>query len=145
VAVVVNGTAQYSFYLDELPLKSRGVEVTVTPKLFCQSTAIEEADYTIESGFTLEGSEGYYTSYSGTEKLRFDGWQDGIILYTKELTAGGLKSDRGVVVNTRCYLQDSVCTLSTYDSNLLEGSDTTLLEPEYSFEIIGYLPYINLD
>jgi hypothetical protein len=146
VAVVVNGTAQYSFYLDELPLKSRGVEVTVTPKLFCQSISVEETDYTIESGFTLDKYEGsFYTSYSGEEKLRFDGWQDGIILYTQELTAGGLKNDRGVVNNSRCYLQDSICTLSTYDSDLLEDSETTLLEPEYSFEIIGYLPYKTLD
>lgn len=142
IAVVINGKAEYS-YDAELPYKARGIDVSIVPKLFCESNAITQEDYVVEKAYTAEKNEGkYYTSYSGEETLAFADYADGFVLYTRELKEGGNKKSRNVVRNLRVFLRDGECTLTTYDS---VGEDETILMPKYEFDIIGYITWTPLE
>lgn len=142
IAVVINGKAEYS-YDAELPYKARGIDVSIVPKLFCESNAITQEDYVVEKAYTAEKNEGkYYTSYSGEETLAFADYADGFVLYTRELKEGGNKENRNVVRNLRVFLRDGECTLTTYDS---VGEDETILMPKYEFDIIGYITWTPLE
>lgn len=142
IAVVINGKAEYS-YDAELPYKARGINVSIVPKLFCESNAITQEDYVVEKAYTAEKKEGkYYTSYSGEETLAFADYADGFVLYTRELKEGGNKENRNVVRNLRVFLRDGECTLTTYDS---VDEDETILMPKYEFDIIGYITWTPLE
>ena len=41
---IVDGGAQFTEELKGLPLKSRGVEVTITPKMFCKASELKESE-----------------------------------------------------------------------------------------------------
>jgi len=141
--VVVNGEGHYSYYLSDLPLKSRGVEVVAIPKYFCAAKSIKEKDYTVEKEFSVEKNEGKYTtSFSGTEELAFEDYDDGFIIYTKTLTEGGKKESRGQVINAKSFLHDGNCTISTYD---YDDADSKILTPKYDIDIIGYLTWSTLE
>ncbi|MCD2492402.1 zinc ribbon domain-containing protein [Lacrimispora sp. NSJ-141] len=141
--VIVDGVGEYSCYLDDLPLKSRGVEVTVTPQIFCGSKELKEADYTVETPFAVEKEEGKYTtSFSGKEELSFSGYEDGLVIYTSELLDGGRKEDKGELIRTASCLRDGRCTLATYT---WEDSDKKILMPSYDINVIGYLKWNNFN
>ena len=142
IAVVINGKAQYSYYA-YLPYKSRGIDVSIVPKLFCESAAITQEDYVVEKAYTAEKYEGSYSnSYEGEETLAFTDFADGFILYTKELKEGGNKENRNIVKNLSIFLRDGECTLTTYDS---VDEDETILMPKYEFNIIGYITWTSLE
>ena len=142
IAVVINGKAEYSYYA-ELPYKARGIDVSIVPKLFCESAAITKEDYVIEKAYTAEKYESSYSnSYSGKETLAFADYADGFVLYTRELKEGGNKENRNVVSNLRVFLRDGECTLTTYDS---VDADETILKPKYEFNIIGYITWTPLE
>lgn len=140
-AVVINGKAKYSYYAD-LPYKSRGIDITVIPKLFCKSVAITEDDYVIEKPYTAEKKEtSYSNSYSGEEILSFKDYADGFVLYTRELKEGGSKESRNNVEYLSNFLCDGECTLKTYD---YVDKDKSILMPQYEFKIIGYITWEKL-
>ena len=142
IAVVINGKAQYSYYA-YLPYKSRGIDVSIVPKLFCESAAITQEDYVVEKAYTAEKYEGsYFNSYSGEETLAFADFADGYILYTRELKEGGNKENRNIVKNLSVFLRDGECTITTYDS---VDEDETILMPKYEFNIIGYITWTSLE
>lgn len=142
MAVVINGKAEYGYYA-ELPYKARGIDISVVPKLFCESDAIKQEDYVIEKAYTAERNDGeYYTSYSGEETLAFTDYADGFVLYQRELVEGGNKESRNVVRNLHAFLRGGECTLTTYDS---AGEDETILMPKYEFNIIGYITWTPLE
>jgi len=142
IAVVINGKAEYSYYA-ELPYKARGIDVSIVPKLFCESDSITQEDFVVEKAYTAEKSEtSYSNSYSGEETLAFADYADGFILYTRELKEGGNKENRNVVRNMRAYLRDGECTLTTYDS---VDEDETILMPKYEFNIVGYITWTPLE
>lgn len=142
LAIVVDGKAEYTYYAN-LPYKARGIDISIVPKVFCESTTITEEDYVIEKAYTAEKYEGsYVNSYSGEETLTFDDYADGFILYTRELKEGGNKENRNVVRNLSAFLRDSECTLTTYDS---VDEDETILMPKYEFNIIGYITWTQLE
>lgn len=142
VAAVINGKVEYS-YNAELPYKSRGIDVSIVPKLFCESAAIAQEEYVIEKAYTAEKYEGsFFNSYSGETTFAFSDYADGLIFYTKELKEGGDKENRNVVNNLIAFLRDGECTLTTYDS---VGEDETILMPKYEFNIIGYLTWTPLE
>lgn len=141
-AVVINGKAEYSYYA-ELPYKARGIDVSIVPKFFCESSTIKEENYVIEKAYTAEKEEGkYYNSYSGEETLSFSDYSDGFVIFTRELTEGGNKENRNVVKNLRVFLHGGKCTLTTYDS---VDADQTILMPKYEFNIIGYITWTQLE
>lgn len=142
VAVVVNGKAEYK-YGAKLPHKARGIDVSIEPKMFCESAAIKTEDYMIEEKYTATRHEGYYSdSYSGRETLTFPNCTDGFVIYTQELKDGGNKDNRNVVQNLKIFLRDGECTLTTYDS---ADKDETILMPRYEFNIIGYVTWTTLE
>lgn len=142
IAVVINGKAEYSYYA-QLPYKARGVDVSIVPKLFCESAAITPEDYVIEKAYTAEKYDGSYSdSYSGEETLSFAGYADGFVLYTRELKEGGNKENRNIVKNLRIFLRGGECTLTTYDS---VDDGETILMPKYEFNIIGYITWTPLE
>lgn len=143
IAAVVNGKSEYSYYA-ELPYKSRGLDISIVPKLFCESNvAIKQEDYVIEKAYTAEKNAGkYYTSYLGEETLAFANYNDGFIIYTRELKEGGNKENRNIVKSLRAFLHNGECTLETYDS---VGEGKTILMPEYEFNIIGYITWTPLE
>lgn len=142
IAVVIGGKAEYSYYAS-LPYKARGIDVSIVPKLFCESAAITQEDYVVEKAYTAEKYEGSYSnSYSGEETLAFADYADGFVLYTRELKEGGNKENRNVVRNLSVFLRDGECTLTTYDS---VDEDETILMPKYEFNIIGYITWTPLE
>lgn len=142
IAVVINGKVEYSYYA-ELPYKARGIDVSIVPKLFCESNSITQEDYVVEKAYTAEKSEtSYSNSYSGEETLAFADYADGFILYTRELKEGGNKENRNVIRNMRAFLRDGECTLTTYDS---VDEDETILMPKYEFNIVGYITWTPLE
>ena len=142
VAIVVKGKTKYSYYA-ELPYKSRGIEISIEPKLFCESSPVKQDDYTVEKNYSAEKEEWKSgTSYSGKMEIVFDGKQDGFILYTQELLEGGNKKDRNEVENLYKFVHDDECTFTTYDS---AGSSETILMPKYDFNIVGYITWNSLE
>lgn len=142
IAVVVNGKAEYNYYA-ELPYKARGIDVSIVPKLFCESSTVTQEDYVVEKAYTAEKNESSYSnSYSGEETLTFADYADGFVLYTRELKEGGNKENRNVVRNLSVFLRDGECTLTTYDS---VDEDETILMPKYEFNIVGYITWTPLE
>lgn len=142
IAVVIDGKTEYSYYA-ELPYKARGIDVSIIPKLFCESSAITTDNYVVEKAYTAEKSEtSYSNSYSGEETLAFADYADGFVLYTRELKEGGNKENRNVVRNMSVFLSDGECTLTTYDS---VDEDETILMPKYEFNIVGYITWTPLE
>ena len=142
VAVVVKGKTQYSYYA-ELPYKSRGIEIAIEPKLFCESSTVKQDDYTVEKNYSAEKEEGKYsTYYSGEMEIAFSDKQDGFALYTRELLEGGNKKNRNDVKNLYSFIHDGECTFTTYDS---VDSGETILMPKYDFNIVGYITWNSLE
>lgn len=142
VAIVVKGKTKYSYYA-ELPYKSRGIEVSIEPKLFCESASVKQGDYTVQKDYSAEKDEGeYWTSYSGKMEIAFGDKQDGFALYTRELLEGGNKKNRNDVKNLYNFVHDGECTFTTYDS---VDSDETILMPKYDFNIFGYITWNSLE
>lgn len=139
---VIDGKGTYSYYAS-LPYKARGVDVSMVPKFFCASKKITEKDYTVEKAYTAEKEEGDYSnSYSGEETLTFDGYDDGFVLYTKELKEGGQKENRNEVQQARSFLHNGECTISTYDA---VDVDENILMPKYEFHYVGYVGWTSLE
>lgn len=69
-------------------------------------------------------------------------YEDGFVLYTRELKEGGNKENRNVVRNMSVFLSDGECTLTTYDS---VDEDETILMPKYEFNIVGYITWTPLE
>lgn len=142
VAVVVKGKTQYSYYA-ELPYKSRGIEITIEPKLFCESSSVKQDDYTVEKNYSAEKEEGKYnTYYSGEMEIAFSDKQDGFVLYTRELLEGGNKKNRNDVKNLYNFVHNGESKFTTYDS---ADSDETILMPKYDFSIVGYITWNSLE
>lgn len=142
VAVVIDGKAEYSTY-EDLPYKARGIDVSIKPKMFCESSDLTAENYVVEKAYTAEKNDGeYYKSYSGEEILTFADYADGFVLYTQELKEGGNKENRNVVKNLKVFLRDGECTLTTYDSVKSAGN---ILMPKYEFNIIGYITWTTLE
>ena len=142
VAVVVKGKTQCSYYA-ELPYKSRGIEITIEPKLFCESSSVKQDDYTVEKNYSAEKEEGKYnTYYSGEMEIAFSDKQDGFALYTRELLEGGNKKNRNDVKNMYNFVHNGESKFTTYDS---VDSDETILMPKYDFNIVGYITWNSLE
>lgn len=142
-AIVFNGKAEYIHYAD-LPYKARGIEVSIVPKLFCESDSVAQEDYAVEKEYTTEKYlSSYLTSYSGEETRFFADYADGFVLYSKELKEGGNKVDRNIAKYSVAFLHDGECTFTTYD--YVDGKDITFLKPRYEFNIIGYVTWKPLE
>ncbi|MBQ8613919.1 MAG: hypothetical protein IJ416_06865 [Ruminiclostridium sp.] len=101
VATVVDGKAECYYYAD-LPYKSRGIDILIVPKVFCESKDVEISEYTVEEPYATEKDEStYFTSYSGKETLSFKNYNDGIVIYTYELIEGGEKKYRNMLAEKR--------------------------------------------
>lgn len=136
ITSIVDGKGEFFYFLD-IPYKSRGVDITIEPKMFCESETVSAQDYTVKVPFSAKKeTDVYIQNYSGEEVLSFDGYQDGIVVYTKELKGGGDKEDWDIAIGSFTPLRNEECTLSTYDSATL---DEKLLEPKYEFNIVGYI------
>lgn len=135
---VINGEGKYSYYA-ELPYKSRGIDISVSPVCFVKSKPLTENDYTVDKAFSVkkEGKNSSY--YDGEGVWTFADFCDGIILYTMELTDGGDKADRGEVNYKMAFLHDHEITITSYDS----AKDGVLM-PKYEINLIGYLPWTEL-
>lgn len=142
VATVIDGKLKYSYYAD-LPYKARGIDVSIAPKLFCESATITQNDYMVEQAYTAEKYESsYFNSYSGKEILFFDNYANGFVLYTRELKEGGNKEHRNTVDYLSTFLCNGECTLTTYDY-VDEGE--SILMPKYEFNIVGYVTWNQLE
>lgn len=137
---IVDGEGKSSYYMDGFPLKTRGVDVIVEPRLFCLAAPLKGSDYEIEDDYTVtRDSTDYHTTYKGSEVLRFaDSYEDGLVIYTSELLSGGQKEYRGVVLNEFTHLKNHRCEIVTYDSNW-DDDHKSLKEPSYSLEVKSYM------
>ena len=135
--VVSNGVSIYTINYEELPYKTRGVDVKITPKYFCECDTITDKDYEVEEAFDMEkekfsDSFGYY----GTEELSMKE-ENGAVLYTTELKSGGEKEDRGNIEYKSSFLDRGSCDIHVF----YVTSDDKVLEPEYEINIFGYLSW----
>lgn len=141
VATVIDGHTVYNLYA-ELPYKTRGIEISIIPKLFCESSAVKQDDYSIEKEYSAELDEGkYWNSYSGKQTMSFPNYDDGFVIYTRELLQGGDKENRNVVKYQAGFLHKGELTFSTYDS---VDSSEKILRPKYEFNIAGYITWNSL-
>lgn len=142
VAIVVRGKTKYSYYA-ELPYKSRGIEISIEPKLFCESASLKQEDCTVQKDYKAEKKEGYFgTYYSGEMEIAFGDKQDRFVLYTRELLEGGNKKNRNDVKNMYNFVHNGESKFTTYDS---VDSDETILMPKYDFNIVGYITWNSLE
>ena len=115
IIIITNGKGKYSYNLENLPLKSRGVEVNVIPKLFCKAKNIRKSDYIIDTPLSVEKEGGTVVEYfEGEEKVTFNEYENGIIIYTEELLEGGYKKDRNIIKGKIVPLKDKQCNISTW-------------------------------
>ena len=136
---VVNGVGKYTYYA-ELPYKSRGIEISVTPVCFIKSQQLKDADYTVEKPFSVNKVDGKYSSYyDGEGTWAFEKFDNGLILYSKKLTDGGNRLKRGETNYYLTRLYNHEVEITSYDS----GGDDILM-PKYEIHMIGYLPWIEL-
>lgn len=136
---VINGEGKYSYYA-ELPYKSRGIEISVSPVCFVKSKPVSENDYTVDKAFAVKKGKGSYSEYyDGEGSWTFANFDEGLILYTMELTDGGEKADRGEVKYRMAFLHDHEITITSYDS-----AEDGVLMPKYEINLIGYLPWTEL-
>lgn len=141
-AMVSAGKSEDSLMLSDLPYKTRGVDVKVFPKFFCEAEDLDDTDYGVEKPFNIEKEESTYSSYFvGIEELDFQGYDDGAVLYTTELKEGGRKEDRGKIRYTCSHLKDTVCNIGTF---YVVSDEDTVLEPKYEINVIGYIPWKKL-
>ena len=142
IAVVVRGKAEYDYYAT-LPYKARGIDVSIVPKMFCESSSVDTEDYVIEKAYTAEKKEREsFKSYSGEEVLSFPDYADGFLIYTRELKEGGDRIRRNVVESLSLFLHDEKCKITTYDS---VGENENILMPKYEFNIVGYITWEPLE
>lgn len=135
--IIVNGKGKYTYNLTDLPLKSRGVEISIIPKYFCAcNKMLEENDYIIESYFKAEKND--YGDYYGSEEISFNNYNDGLIIYTTKLLEGGKKELRGEEYSIS-FLTNNECTISTYTPN--DDEDKRIVTPVYDIQIVGYLTW----
>lgn len=141
---IIDGKGSGTFYLWDLPVKSRGVEATLKPKAFCKAQKVKDGDYTVEKEFSIEKTDGkYYTQYNGNMQLRIaDVCENGVLLFTTELTEGGNAGKRGNVSNLRTVIYNHVASISTYDSC---DADETMITPVYDINIMAYLPFKEIE
>ena len=138
---IINGEGNYSYYAD-LPYKSRGIEIEVSPVCLVKSKPLSETDYTVDKSFSVQKDEGTYrTYYRGEGVWTLPEREDGLILYTMELTAGGDETEHGKIQNRLAFLHNHKVTIKSYDST--DGDDDILM-PQYSINLIGYLPWVEL-
>lgn len=141
---IIDGKGSGTFYLWDLPAKSRGVEATLKPKAFCKAQEVKDSDYSVEKEFSIEKTDGkYFTQYNGNMRLRFaDTCEDGVLLFTSELTEGGKASKRGDAANLCTVISGHIADITTYDSC---DADETMITPVYDINIMAYLPFKKIE
>jgi hypothetical protein len=143
-AVVTNGKLDYSYYVSNLPYKSRGIDVSFVPLYFCKSNGLTEDNYTIEQAFSMVTdmkTYDYYDDYNGSETLRFNDYRNGFVTYIETLTNGGDKVERNVPKRKFAYLVDNECTITTND---FIDKDDDFSTPFYDITILGYISFEEL-
>lgn len=136
---IINGVGKYTHYA-ELPYKSRGIEIKVTPVCFVSSKKLDGTEFAVEKEFSVKMEEGALTSYyTGEGVWNFPDLNDGIILYTMELKEGGEKEKRGDVQYKIAYLHNHEITITSYD-----GRKDSSIKPQYDINLIGYLSWTEL-
>lgn len=135
--VVIDGIGKGTVSLSDLPLKSRGVDVTVIPKYFCSADKLKDKDYVLEKEFSIKKGD---TNYSGSMELYFPDYKEGIVIYTRELLSGGESSEQGKVVFCSTTVQNGECEIATSD---YFGSKS-MLTPQYEINIVGCIPWTKL-
>ena len=135
--VVIDGKATLN-YSCSVPYKSRSSKFEVVPKMFCECKNVMEKDFTIETAYSVEKNESYYI---GQENLAFEGYGDGILIYTRELLEGGDPEDRNITEYDYAFVENGKCTIKTND--YIEDEDEAL-EPQYEFNYVGYIAWTPL-
>lgn len=136
---IINGKGDYSYYLSDLPLKSRGVTIKLTPKMFCKATFVKNDDYTVEEPFEVKKDEedsSAYVSYDGKEELSFKNYEDGLLLYTEKLVDGGETEKRDKVYNRMAAISQNKCKIIT---SVFAKKEDKILMPSYEINKIGYV------
>jgi len=136
---IVDGKGEYSYYLRDLPLKSRGVTVKLIPQLFCKAESIKDGDYTVEEPFEVkkEGENlNKYVSYDGKEEMSFGNLENGLLLYTEKLVDGGREDERDKVYNRASVISKNKCEIETY---IFSNKEDKILMPSYEINKIGYV------
>lgn len=145
-AAVVDGKAHFTQFID-LPYKSRGIEIAIEPKMFCEGQALNTNDYKVISDYTAEKSDSTYsTSYSGSETIKLNDKVDGVLLYTTELTNGGQVENHNIINDCTTFSKNGMCILTTYDYKSKDDDSTrdAILMPSYNINIVAHVEWTTL-
>ena len=142
-AVIIDGKGSGSIWLSDLPAKSRGVEAEIHPKAFCTAKTISDSDYTTDKEFSVEKTEGAYSTYfNGEMQMRFgDACENGLVLYTSELVEGGRTTDRGEVTMKLSAISNHIVDIKTYDYCT---NGEKYITPQYDINVVAYISYKEL-
>lgn len=140
VVPIIDGHGEISHYINNLPKKSRSVDVTATPIAYCKATKLKDDAYTILSPFTAtKGNSKFYPSYVGNEKLKInDTEENGCLIYTQELTDGGNIKNRGKIEAKIEAIKSGIVEIKTNDYDF---DSEEMVTPQYNIQIIAYIPY----
>lgn len=137
---IVAGTGTYISVISYLPMNTRDVEVTVTPKLFFPAEPLKEGDYTM-GDFSVEKKDGdFNTEILGAQELAIAEGGNGIVLYTSTLLEDE-DGKRRETFRDFAIFQKGSCLLDTY---MLIDTKRKSFVPEYEFEVIGWVRWDGL-
>ncbi|MBO5078002.1 MAG: hypothetical protein J5584_10475 [Clostridia bacterium] len=144
IAAVADGKVTYTYYLYDMPYKSRDVDVTVHPKLFSKAVSLSKSGYTVTKDYSTSKDEGSsYTIYTGEIEYNVPKVKKGLMIFSEKLVSGGEPDNRNVVNYYLCSVLDNVCRIGTYDSSW-EDDHKSLQEPKYEFKLYGYIVWKEL-
>lgn len=142
LAVIVNGVGHFVYRLYNLPLKSRGVTILAKPKLFCKFSSVRQSEYSVEKELTVhKGDTEDSTYYTGNKQLKFKDLDVGFLAFTSELLSGGSQKDIEKINRGLSYVYDKKCQLFT---STMGDEDEELSEPEFDFNVVGYIKWKDL-
>lgn len=140
IVYMVDGKGELNVNISDLPYKSRGVKVSITPEYFCKLEKLKDKDYSVVQKLKFEKEDS--TSYNGESKYKFKDIESGRLIYTKELLSGGDPKDIGDVEVCSSYIKDKVCEINIYT---YVDDDETISEPKYDIELQGYITWKEID
>lgn len=141
---IVNGCGKVEGRIYDLPWKSRGIELTVTPRAFCEAKSLSDGDYTIPNPFSIDSEKDLVgTKFMGNETIKMgDICKTGYLLYTCELINGGSAVYRNIVENHIATIDNHIVNISTF---YYDNVNKHPLTPQYSIIPTAYLPILDFD
>lgn len=138
ISIPIIDGKRYQHFVEEVEYKTRGANIKIIPKMFCESGKLMESEYETVRELSLDKDETENAiSFHGDLGIRFKNISDGIVLYSETLLSGGDGTDIDKPQYARALSKDNICDIGIYNSSKKEKF---IAEPAFDIEIKGYVP-----